>query len=211
MAYGHFDGMHGMSKVAYSLPAKANRRPGRTALGYTLRAVANCIRTWLYFHLRCPWAKRKGMVRIPWNVTIWSPHRDVEFGDQVQLGRGCVIQCDARFGNKVLVAANVAFVNRDDHRTDVVGKTIWDSPRGDQYRIVIEDDVWIGHGAIVVSGVTIGRGSVIAAGAVVTRDVPRYDIVGGVPATVIGQRFSDDEICRHEEILGYPDRTPLPR
>jgi len=55
--------------------------------------------------------------------------------------------------------------------------------------IVVEDDVWIGHGATILSGVRIGQGAVIAAGAVVTKDVPPYAVVGGVPAKVIKYRF----------------------
>jgi acetyltransferase-like isoleucine patch superfamily enzyme len=101
-----------------------------------------------------------------------------------------------------LVAPNVAFVGRYDHRYDVVGKTIWDSPRGVAQVATVENDVWIGYGAIVLSGVTIGRDAVIAAGAVVTSDVDRYSIVAGVPAKEVGKRFSSDEIQRHEEILG---------
>ena len=54
--------------------------------------------------------------------------------------------------------------------------------------IVLEDGAWIGGGAIVLQGVTIGCGAVVAAGAVVTKDVEAYDIVGGVPAAVIGSR-----------------------
>jgi acetyltransferase-like isoleucine patch superfamily enzyme len=57
--------------------------------------------------------------------------------------------------------------------------------RGD---IVIEDDVWLGTGAKIMDGVTVGRGAVVGAGAVVTRDVPPYTIVGGVPARVIRAR-----------------------
>jgi acetyltransferase-like isoleucine patch superfamily enzyme len=58
----------------------------------------------------------------------------------------------------------------------------------------IGNDVWIGHGAFIRPGVTIGDGAVIAAQAVVTKDVPPYAIVGGVPARVIRKRFTDDEI-----------------
>lgn len=56
---------------------------------------------------------------------------------------------------------------------------------------IIGNDVWIGFGATVLNGVTIGDGAIIAAGAVVTKDVPPYTIVGGSPARVIRQRFSD--------------------
>jgi maltose O-acetyltransferase len=54
--------------------------------------------------------------------------------------------------------------------------------------ISIEDDAWIGAGAIVLPGVTVGRGAVVAAGAVVTKDVESFTIVGGVPSVVIGCR-----------------------
>lgn len=58
----------------------------------------------------------------------------------------------------------------------------------------IGDDVWIGTRAIIMPGVTIGNGAVVGAGAVVTRDVPPYAIVGGVPAKVIRYRFDIDTI-----------------
>ncbi len=57
--------------------------------------------------------------------------------------------------------------------------------------ITIEDDVWIGAGAIITDGVTIGRGAVIAAGAVVTQDVPPHTVVGGIPARTIKEITSD--------------------
>ena len=59
---------------------------------------------------------------------------------------------------------------------------------------MVDDDVWIGYGVIVMSGVHIGQGAVIAAGAVVTKDVPPYAIVGGVPSKVIKYRFNQSII-----------------
>lgn len=56
--------------------------------------------------------------------------------------------------------------------------------------IEIADDVWIGENSLILSGVKIGQGAVIAAGSIVTKDVPSYAIVGGVPASIIRYRFS---------------------
>lgn len=64
------------------------------------------------------------------------------------------------------------------------------------YPVVIGNDVWVGFGATVLAGVKIGDGAVIASGAVVTKDIPPYAIVGGVPAKVIRYRFTEEQISR---------------
>jgi acetyltransferase-like isoleucine patch superfamily enzyme len=112
-----------------------------------------------------------------------------------------LFQADLSAGSNVLIASSCAFINSDDHRIDIVGKTIWDSGRGDKGRIVVDDDVWIGHGAIVLTPVHVGRGAVVAAGSVVTEDVPPYAIVGGVPAKIIRMRFTPEQIAMHETLL----------
>lgn len=60
--------------------------------------------------------------------------------------------------------------------------------------ILIEDDVWIGSNCVILSGAKIGRGSVVSAGSVVNKTFPRYSIIGGNPAKLIGKRFNDDVI-----------------
>ena len=78
--------------------------------------------------------------------------------------------------------------------------TAWDN-KGD---IVIGNDVWIGYEAVIMAGVHIGNGAIIAARAVVTKDVPAYTIVGGVPARPIKKRF-DEETIRKLETLSWWD------
>ena len=71
------------------------------------------------------------------------------------------------------------------------------NPKGD---IVIGDDVWIGYGAIILSGIHIGQGAIIGAGSVVTKDVPPYAVVGGVPAKVLKYRFDEASINELERL-----------
>lgn len=105
-------------------------------------------------------------------------------------------------GNYVSIAQNVTFLLDADHYTTNISTYPFKAKliphhcneavsKGD---IIVEDDVWIGYGSIIMSGVRIGQGAVIAAGAVVTRDIPPYAIVGGVPAKIIKYRFTPDVV-----------------
>lgn len=163
----------------------------------------NSIRTFIMLKIRYPWVNKSGsFYRIPFETEIWSPHKDISFGDKIQFGRRCKIQCDISFGNSILIASNVSFIGRDDHLTCIAGKTIWNSGRGDSYKTFVGDDVWIGYGAIIIAGVTIGHGAIIAAGSVVTKDVAPCTIVGGNPAKDIKSRFQNEtEIKNHLSYL----------
>ena len=74
--------------------------------------------------------------------------------------------------------------------------------------IVIGNDVWIGHGVIIVGNITVGNGAILAAGSIVTKDVPSYTIVAGVPAKPIRKRFSD-AIIADMEALQWWDLSPV--
>ena len=127
----------------------------------------------------------------------------------MQFGSNCRIQCDIEFGSSVLVASSVSFIGKDDHISNKPCKTIWDSGRGDSYITHVGNDVWIGYGAIILSGVAIGDGSIIAAGSVVTRDVPPCSIVGGNPARFLKDRFdSEDSKITHLDYLRKRYNTP---
>ncbi len=105
-------------------------------------------------------------------------------------------------GHFCSIAANVMFVVSSEHNTKTVSTYPYKvrclhtqaSEAFSKGDIVVDDDVWIGYGATILSGVHIGQGAVVAAGAVVAKDVPPYAIVGGVPAKVIRYRFSPEII-----------------
>lgn len=70
----------------------------------------------------------------------------------------------------------------------------------DAHPVKLGHDIWIGHGVTVVAGVTIGNGAAVGAGAVVTKDVPAYTVVAGVPAKPIRERFNADTATKLERI-----------
>ena len=136
--------------------------------------------------------------------------RGLTIGNDVYIGKLCTIECDGEIGDDVLIANSVGIVGRFDHDYTTLGVPIRKAPwigdgdfghRGEGTRIVIGSDVWIGYGAIVLSGVTVGRGAIVAAGSVVTKDVPRYAIVAGNPAKEVGLRFAPAAARQHEALI----------
>ena len=122
------------------------------------------------------------------------------------------MECDGQIGDYVMLANNVGLIGRYDHDHRRVGRPIRRAPwigdaeyqgEGKGLQVVIEDDVWIGYNAVVLSGVTVGRGAIVAAGSVVTKDIPPYAIAAGNPARKVRERFTRDQIVKHElEIYG---------
>lgn len=123
--------------------------------------------------------------------------------DKLVIGKFCSIACGSRFlftsGNHSLSSLSTYTfpVFFEEWGLDKANITdAWDN-KGD---IIIGNDVWIGYEAVIMSGVTIGDGAIIGTRAVVTKDVPPYTIVGGVPAKPIRKRFSEETISRLLEL-----------
>lgn len=175
---------------------------GRFMLIHRIRGFANYLRSFWRFKIKQRWVKTNGMTRIHSTVHLNAPYKIMTFGHHVQLGPHCHVSADIHFGNYVLCAAYVSFVGKNEHSYIYPGKTIWNSPRGKDKPTIVGNDVWIGHGAIIIAGVNIGDGAIIAAGSVVTKDVPAMSIVAGNPAKIVKSRFkNDEEVYRHQIYL----------
>lgn len=122
---------------------------------------------------------------VHWRARFYCPWR-LRIGDNCIIGNDAML--DAR--NGIVIGNNVSLS---------MGVWIWTmehDPQDSYYgarggQVVIEDYSWISCRVVILPGVKIGKGAVVAAGAVVTKDIPPYTIVGGVPAKVIGERTKD--------------------
>ena len=123
--------------------------------------------------------------------------------DRLIIGKFCSIACGAKFlfnsANHKMASLSTytfpLFFEEWGLKKENVAQA-WDQ-KGD---IVIGNDVWIGYEAVILSGVTIGDGAVIGCRAVVTKDIPPYTIVGGVPAKPIRKRFDEETIKELQKI-----------
>ena len=123
--------------------------------------------------------------------------------ERLIIGKFCSIACGAKFlfncANHRLKSLStytfpLFYEDWELNKADVA--SAWDN-KGD---IVIGNDVWIGYEAVIMAGVHIGDGAIIGTRAVVTKDVPPYTIVGGVPAKEIRKRFSPEIIKRMQAL-----------
>jgi acetyltransferase-like isoleucine patch superfamily enzyme len=148
--------------------------------------------------------------------SILDSYHGLAVGDDTYVGKFCTVECDGEIGSGVMLGNNVGLIGRYDHNFRTVGKDIRNSPwigdpdyagPGQGLKIVVGDDVWVGYGSIVLSGVTIGRGAIVAAGSVVTKDVEAYAIVAGNPARKVAERFTPSQIVEHEWSLAQRENA----
>ena len=179
-------------------------------LYYTIYVVRGCTNRFLSFFYKKMLRGCGSNVRFS-ALTSDFTYRNITIGNDVYIGPHALFLCTESqifIGNKVLFGPHVTIIG-GDHRITDVGRFIYDvldkHPEDDQ-DVHIEDDVWIGTNTTLLKGVTVGRGAVVAAGALVTKDVPPYAIVGGVPAKVLKYRFTPEQIQEHERQLYAEDK-----
>lgn len=150
----------------------------------------------------------------------WKPGQTakIEFGRNVIIGAGCrilsptsfrvadgvgiardfVVETDADIGPGTLISSSVSFVG-NDHEISKPGVTVFGGQRMPPSKIILEGDNFVGFGSIVIGNRRIARGAIIGAGSVVTRDIPPYTIVAGVPARELRKRFRESDSIADEK------------
>jgi len=124
-------------------------------------------------------------------------HSNITVGDYTHLNQGDYIFSDVQIGNYCSIAVNV-IIGGDEHNIDTLSQFTFRNinRKAEQKHLnketIIESDVWIGAGAIIKKGIKIGTGAVVGSGSVVTKDVPPFAIVVGVPARILRYRFEED-------------------
>lgn len=125
------------------------------------------------------------------DYTYVGGHAKIQYAD---IGKYCSIAEGVKIGLGIhpldLEFTHPAFYSPQSHWKDEITPIIPEE-LVEYKRIIIGDDVWIGTNAMIMDGITIGSHAVVAAGAVVTKDVPEYAIVGGIPARIINYRTVD--------------------
>lgn len=145
-------------------------------------------------------------------TSIFKGLENIHISDHVRIARYATIyttRAKVFIGEMTGIAPYLKIIS-GNHRVDCVGHYMflgdYEKHPDDDRDVIIEGDTWIGIGVTILAGVTIGRGSVIAAGSVVTKSMPPYSIIAGVPAKRIKHRFTPAEILQHEAALYAPEK-----
>lgn len=157
---------------------------------------------WLPVSQRCKLAKK---IRVFWARKIINCaetvniERNAFFTPGVTLGENSGIGIDCEIYGKVSIGRDVMMgpevvIYTNGHRFDRTDITMMEQGSTDTEPVIIGNDVWIGRRVMIMPGVSIGDGCVVGAGAVVTKDIPPYSVVGGVPARIIKFREMTDGI-----------------
>lgn len=187
---------------------------------YHIPIIRTFMREWEFSRFRKLWRKRN-----PHNRTIAKnifPAECVQAGKETY-GELHIISHlpeaeSLQIGSYVSIAPDVRFILSGNHQTDTLFTYPLHSRLTNRHcredsrskgAIIVEDEVWIGYGALILSGVTIGKGSIVAAGTVVTKDIPPYAIAGGNPAKVIRYRLPEEvvEVVKDCYLKDIPQKT----
>ena len=160
----------------------------RKLIGHILvlagKAANRCISAYLYSTVH---AQGGGFIG---SKTVLLHPESIYMGRNTYINGGMIAASEEAkivIGDNCMISYDV-HMRTDSHRYSSISVPMID--QGHEHRgIVVGDDVWIGYGAQIMSGVTVGSGSIVAAGAVVTKDVPEMSVVAGVPARVIKKRM----------------------
>lgn len=149
--------------------------------------------------------------------------KNIHIGEDVHLGAYITIfatRAKLYIGDHSFTGPHVTIMT-GDHPTNIIGKFMKQTTKNEleqlgiditcyDKEVRIEEDVWIGSNATLLSGVRVGRGAIVAAGAVVAKSMPPYCICGGVPAKPIKFKWTIDQILEHESKL-YPEEQRFSR
>lgn len=131
---------------------------------------------------------------------------NIVVGNDIYIGPYCIFQST---NSKIIINNHVMFgpgvnIHGGNHIINKIGSYMKSVEKKADFidkDVVIEDDVWVGANAIILSGVTIGEGSVIGAGSIITKDVPPFTIIVGNPVRKSFPRWTEEQIKKHRKII----------